>query len=81
MIGTLAYLLLTLAYRISDPVKITPFEYSGLVASMVCGYLFWNDVPALSEAMGMTLIVGSGIFLYYREHLKGQHVAAETPLR
>jgi len=25
--------------------------------------------------------VGSGMFLYYREHLRGQAVAAETPLR
>ncbi len=81
IIGTLAYLLLTLAYRISDPAKITPFEYSGLLASIVCGYLFWSDVPSLGEAIGMTLIVGSGMFLYYREHLRGQVVATETPLR
>jgi drug/metabolite transporter (DMT)-like permease len=81
IIGTLAYLLLTLAYRISDPAKITPFEYTGLLASIVCGYLFWSDVPSPGEAIGMTLIVGSGMFLYYREHLRGQAVAAETPLR
>ncbi|HUV22042.1 MAG TPA: DMT family transporter [Gammaproteobacteria bacterium] len=81
MIGTLAYLLLTTAYRISDPAKITPFEYSGLLASIVCGYLFWSDVPSTGEAIGMALIVGSGMFLYYREHLRGQAVAAETPLR
>jgi len=29
----------------------------------------------------MILIVGSGIFLFYREHLKGQKMAAESPLR
>jgi drug/metabolite transporter (DMT)-like permease len=81
MIGTLAYLLLTMAYRISDPAKITPFEYSGLLASIVCGYLFWSDVPSVSEAIGMALIVGSGMFLYYREHLRGQEIAVETPLR
>jgi len=81
LIGTLAYLLLTQAYRISDPARITPFEYSGLLASIVCGYLFWSDVPSAAEAIGMALIVGSGMFLYYREHLRGQSVAAETPLR
>jgi drug/metabolite transporter (DMT)-like permease len=80
-IGTIAYLMLTSAYRISDPAKITPFEYSGLLAAIVCGYLVWDNVPSQTEAIGMTLIVGSGMFLYYREHLRGQAVAAETPLR
>jgi drug/metabolite transporter (DMT)-like permease len=81
IIGTLAYLMLTLAYRISDPAKITAFEYSGLLASIVCGYLFWSDVPSAGEAVGMLMIVGSGMFLYYREHIRGQAVAVETPLR
>jgi drug/metabolite transporter (DMT)-like permease len=80
-IGTLAYLMLTSAYRISDPAKIAPFEYSGLLAAIVGGYLVWGNVPSPSEAIGMALIVGSGMFLYYREHLRGQAVAAETPLR
>jgi hypothetical protein len=43
--------------------------------------LFWRDVPSASEAVGMLLIVGSGMYLYYREHLRGQAVATETPLR
>lgn len=80
-ICTLAYLMLTQAYRISDPAKITPFEYSGLLASIVCGYLFWSDVPSASEAIGMLLIVGSGMYLYCRELIRGQAVATETPLR
>jgi drug/metabolite transporter (DMT)-like permease len=81
VVGTVAFLLLINAYRISDPATITPFEYSGLLASMLGGFLFWGDIPRLHEATGMILIVGSGIFLFYREHLKGQKMAAESPLR
>lgn len=81
VIGTIAFLMLTNAYRISDPATITPFEYTGLLATMLGGYLFWGDVPGVNEATGMLLIVGSGIFLFYRENLRGQQTAAESPLR
>lgn len=81
IVGTIAFLLLINAYRISDPATISPFEYSGLLASILGGYLFWDDVPGFNEASGMILIVGSGIFLFYRENLRGQKVATEAPLR
>ncbi len=79
--GTFAFLLLTSAYRIADPATITPFEYSGLLFAIIWGYLFWSDVPSVKEATGMVLIVGAGIFLFYRENLKGQKTAANSPLR
>ncbi|MFT5218238.1 MAG: drug/metabolite transporter (DMT)-like permease [Planctomycetota bacterium] len=81
IVGTIGFLMLTNAYRISDPAAITPFEYSGLLASMLGGYLFWGDIPQVNEAAGMVLIVGSGIFLLYRENIRGQQAAAEAPLR
>ena len=81
VVGTIGFLMLINAYRISDPAAITPFEYSGLLATMLGGYLFWGDVPQVHEATGMVLIVGSGIFLLYRENVRGQQAAAEAPLR
>ena len=35
IIGTVAFLMLINAYRISDPATITPFEYTGLLTSML----------------------------------------------
>ena len=81
IIGTLGFLLLTTAYRMGDPVVIAPFEYSGLVSAIILGYLLWQDVPSYAEAAGMILIVGSGIYLFYRENVRGQQTAAESPLR
>lgn len=81
VIGTIAFLLLNNAYRISDPATITPFEYTGLLATMLGGFLFWGDIPLVHEAFGMVLIVGAGIFLFYREHLRGHKTAVDQPLR
>lgn len=81
IVGTIAFLLLTNAYRIADPATISPFEYSGLIATMIGGFIFWGDIPSTNEAFGMVLIVGSGLILFYRENLKKQEVASGAPLR
>jgi len=38
-------------------------------------------IRGLIEATGMPLIVGFGIFLFYRENLHGHKTAAESSLR
>ena len=81
IVGTIAFLLLTNAYRIADPASISPFEYSGLIATMIGGFIFWGDIPSMNETFGMVLIVGSGLILFYRESLKKQEVASGAPLR
>jgi drug/metabolite transporter (DMT)-like permease len=81
IVGTIAFLLLTNAYRIADPATISPFEYSGLIATMIGGFIFWGDIPSMNETFGMVLIVGSGLILFYRESLKKQEVASGAPLR
>ena len=81
IVGTIGFLLLTTAYRIADPAKVSPFEYSGLIATMLGGFIFWGDIPSMKEALGMILIVGSGLILFYRENRRNQTIASEAPLR
>lgn len=81
VIGTLAFILLNNAYRISDPATIAPFEYTGLLAAILGGYLFWGDIPHLHETFGMALIVGAGLFLFYREQIRGTETTVDQPLR
>ena len=81
VIGTIGFLLLNSAYRIADPATITPFEYSALLPAICWGYLFWGDIPSPNEAIGMILIVGAGVYLFYREKVLDQKTASESPLR
>jgi len=81
MVGTIGFLLLYSAYRIADPATISPFEYSALLPAICWGYIFWDNIPSINEAIGMILIVGSRIFLFYREKVLDQTNASESPLR
>ena len=81
LIGTSGFLLLHSAYRIADPAVISPYEYSGLAAVMILAFAVFGDIPSAVEATGMVLIVGAGIYLFYRERVQGQDAAAEATLR
>jgi drug/metabolite transporter (DMT)-like permease len=34
---------------------------------VIAGYLIWNEVPDRWVALGATVIIGSGLFVVYRE--------------
>ena len=38
-------------------------------AAAVMGYFLWDEVPGLNTLIGMVLIVGSGLYIGYREVL------------
>jgi drug/metabolite transporter (DMT)-like permease len=60
---------------------ISPYEYSGLAAVLILGFIVFGEVPSAHDGVGMLLIVGSGIYLFYRERIQGQDSAAEATLR
>ena len=65
--GVIAQFCLTKAYSIASPSLIAPFEYTALIWSATLGFLIWGDVPDIYAMIGATLIVGSGLYIIYRE--------------
>jgi drug/metabolite transporter (DMT)-like permease len=54
-------------YRRAAPAMLAPFEYTALVGGAVAGYLIWNEVPDRWVIAGAAVIIGSGLFVVYRE--------------
>ena len=81
IVGVAGFGLLLQAYRIADPAVVSPYEYSFLIWMILWGYLFWGDIPSVSEAAGMLLIVGAGVYMFYREQVRNQELAIDTTLR
>jgi len=54
-------------YRRAAPALLAPFEYTALVGGAVAGYLIWDEVPDRWVVVGATVIIGSGLFVVYRE--------------
>jgi drug/metabolite transporter (DMT)-like permease len=54
-------------YRRASPAMLAPFEYTALIGGAIAGYLIWNEVPDRWVVTGAIVIIGSGLFVVYRE--------------
>jgi drug/metabolite transporter (DMT)-like permease len=55
------------AYRCAEVSFLMPFRYLSLVFATAAGFLVWRDVPTWNVALGSLIIIGSGLFIWYRE--------------
>lgn len=54
-------------YRRAPPAMLAPFEYTALIGGAFAGYLIWDEVPDRWVVIGAAVIIGSGLFVVYRE--------------
>jgi drug/metabolite transporter (DMT)-like permease len=66
--GFIGTVFLINAYRIGDPSRITVFEYSGLIPTMLLGFIIWNDIPTNKTWLGVLIIIGCGLYLFNKEN-------------
>ena len=80
VIGGVAVLLLALCYaelggmfpEAGALVRFPQYSHGSLVSfimgwAMIIGFLFWGDMPTLGLLAGSAIVVGSGLFLLWRE--------------
>lgn len=65
--GAAGHYLLVKAFHSAEASMLAPFTYSQVVGAIVWGYLVFGDVPSIWTTCGATLIIGSGIYVWYRE--------------
>ena len=72
---------LSQAYRMADAATVAPFEYVGLPLAVLWGWLIWSELPDLPVWIGMALIAGAGLFVFFRERQKSLRSArARAPM-
>ena len=68
VIAAFGLTLLTQAYRIAKSSVVAPFEYSLLFWGVLWGWLIWGDWPDATGWLGISVIIGAGLFVLYREN-------------
>ena len=69
------------AYRITRATAVAPFEYIAVPLSVLWGFLFWRDLPTARTVLGIGLIVGSGLYVLWRESSGQAAVAQKSELQ
>lgn len=58
--------------RVGDISFVAPFRYTGLIWALILGWLVFGDWPQPLTLLGSAIIVGSGIYMLYREATLGR---------
>ncbi len=69
-IGTFGHLMIVLAVRRVGAGLVAPFQYMEIISATILGYMFFGDFPDKVTWVGITIIVGSGLYVFYRERLQ-----------
>jgi drug/metabolite transporter (DMT)-like permease len=65
----IGYHFIILAMRAGDISFVAPFRYTSLLWAILLGFVFFGDVPDLPMIIGSVIVVGSGIYMLYRESI------------
>lgn len=69
-------LLTSRAFSMTETALVAPFHYVQLLWGTLFGVLIFSNVPDLWTALGANLVVMSGLFLIYREHVRHRDLTA-----
>ena len=72
--GGVGVLCLTIAYRMTSPSILAPFEYTGILFAFTLGWVVFHEAPFDRLFPGVLLIVGAGLLIVWRERRVGQAV-------
>ncbi|MCY3983106.1 MAG: DMT family transporter [Roseovarius sp.] len=71
LIATLSHLCIGFALSLAPASLLAPIQYLEIAGATVLGYAIFSDLPDLPTFAGILLIVGSGLFVFFRErHLE-----------
>ena len=46
---------------------VSPFRYTIMIWAIILGYLIWGDIPNNLTLLGISIVIGMGIFTFWRE--------------
>lgn len=69
------HLLVVRAFRLASLSLLAPFQYFEIISATVLGYALFGDFPTTSKWFGIAIIVGSGLFIIWRERARATQPA------
>jgi drug/metabolite transporter (DMT)-like permease len=77
VLGSLGHFFLIAGHRLAPASVLSPFIYTQLIWVVILGYLVFGHVPTGWTMAGAAMVIGSGLYLLYRERKLGKVTTSE----
>lgn len=81
LIGCLSHFALIKAFSLANAAVVSPFAYSSLIWATLFGVTVFGELPDIWTVTGAIVIVGSGLYIAYRERVRKLAADPETTPR
>jgi drug/metabolite transporter (DMT)-like permease len=61
------HLIIVQAFRLAPLSILAPFQYFEIISATILGFLVFDEFPSASKWLGVAIIVGSGLYVIWRE--------------
>lgn len=75
VVAVIAIVCVNRSLTLAPASAVIPFQYTLIVWAVIFGYFVFGDIPTMPTLTGAALIVGAGLFIFFRE----QKVKAAAP--
>jgi len=72
--------LISQGYRSAEAGLVAPFEYMAMPLAIFWSISIWGDWPDTQAWIGIALITGAGLYVFYRETTQGRRNAVKQPM-
>ncbi len=70
LLGGVAQILVTRAWRLAPAAILAPFDYAGIVLAVGYGYFWFREQASWTIWLGLPLVVASGLYILHRERIR-----------
>jgi drug/metabolite transporter (DMT)-like permease len=65
--GSIGHYMLVKAFHSAEASMLAPFTYVQVIGAIFWGLIVFGDIPSIWTVIGTTIIISSGVYVWYRE--------------
>ncbi|MGR3747969.1 MULTISPECIES: DMT family transporter [unclassified Paracoccus (in: a-proteobacteria)] len=76
-LAAFTFVLIAVAFSKAEAGVLAPFQYLEIVGATIVGYLVFGDLPDALTWLGTAIILGAGMYVFYRERQSGRGLTGQ----
>jgi drug/metabolite transporter (DMT)-like permease len=79
IVSLIAIICVNRSLAVAPASAVVPYQYTMIVWAVIFGYVVFRNVPETQTLVGAAIIVGAGLFIFFREQKAGLPAQTELP--